>query len=183
MLDRQKQFKITIRITALIPQEVFLLSLLVASQAVIQAWDPWLVWAAPIQLMQSQGSHPCPPALGRGGEGKPHRSPSMAAHRSRPCRTSFSRHLQFLATWHPSQFGLDLAGERVQEWCHRVLSKNGSLAASVNTDPPVHVPDVMLCASAGNCWLPCHSGAMVRVQLGMCYLSCTGCHLYLNPYC
>lgn len=69
MLDRQKQFKITIRITALIPQGVFLLSLLVASQAVAQSWDPRLMGAAPLQLRPSQGSRPSPPTLGRGAKG------------------------------------------------------------------------------------------------------------------
>lgn len=40
MLDRQKQFKITIRITALIGEGAFLLSLLVVSQAAAQTSDP-----------------------------------------------------------------------------------------------------------------------------------------------
>lgn len=105
----------------------------------------------------------------------------MSAHRSRACGTSSSRHLRFLATQHPSPFGLDLAGGRVQEWYHTVLSKNGSPSASVNINPPVHVPEVTLCAGAGNGWLPRHDGAEGTVKLGMCYLNLTGCHLYLYP--
>lgn len=105
----------------------------------------------------------------------------MAAHRSKACRTGSSRHLRFLATQHPSPSGLDLAGGRVKEWCHTVLSKNGSPSASVNINPPVHVPDVMLCAGAGNSWLLHHDGAECTVELGMCYLNFTGCLLYLYP--
>lgn len=105
----------------------------------------------------------------------------MAAHRSRACRARSSRHLQSLATQRPSPFVLDLAGGRVQEWCHTVFSKNVSPSASANINSPVHVPDVTLCAGTGNDWLLHHDGAEGTAELGMCYLNLNGCHLYLYP--
>lgn len=89
-------------------------------------------------------------------------------------RTSSSRHLQFLATQHPSPLSLDLAGGRV-------LSKNCCASVGVDINPPVHVPDVIFRAGAGNSWLLHHDGAEGTAKLQMCYLNLTGCHLYPYP--
>lgn len=171
MLDRQKQFKITIRISALTPQGVFLLSLLAVSQAVAQAWAPWLVWAAPLQLMGFQRSHPSPPTVGQGLKG------SHTDHFEHGCWQEWGLQDQlhqtspFLARQHPSH----LVG-RVQEESYVVSSK---MSPHCQHQSPVHVPAVVLCAGTGNSWLLCHGGGEGTVRLGMCCLNLT--FLFTEP--